>query len=70
MAIKNKQYPAWPGLTVDAVRKHFPESEETHKGHRRKIPSGLRSTKPKALPNQASFFLTGKECPIMDADSG
>ena len=31
-AIKNKQFPAWPGLTVDAVRKHFPELEETHKG--------------------------------------
>ena len=24
-AIKNKQYPAWPGLKVDTVRKHFPE---------------------------------------------
>ena len=23
-AIKNKQYPAWLGLMVDAVRKHFP----------------------------------------------
>ena len=68
-AIKNKQFPAWPGLTVDAVRKYFPESEETHKGHGRKIPSGLRSTKPRALPNQLSFFLTGEECPILDAES-
>ncbi len=32
---------------MDAVRQHFPESDETHKGHGRKIPSGLRSTKPK-----------------------
>ena len=59
--IKNKQFPSWPGLTVDAVRKHFPESEETHKVHGRKVPSGLRSTKQKALPNQSSFFLTGEE---------
>ena len=68
-AIKNKQFPSWPGLTVDAVRKHFPESEETHKGHGRKIPSGLRSKKPKSLPNQSSFFLTGEECSILDKDS-
>jgi hypothetical protein len=23
-AIKNKQFPSWPGLTINAVRKHFP----------------------------------------------
>jgi len=46
-AIKNKQYTSWPGLSVEAVRQHFPESDETHKGHGRKTPSGLRSTKPK-----------------------
>ena len=45
-AIKNKQFAAWPGLSLDAVRKHFPDSEETHKGHGRRTPSGLRSTKP------------------------
>ena len=33
------------------------------------MPSGLRSTKPKALPNQSSFFLTGEECHILDKDS-
>ena len=46
-AIKNKQYASWPGLSVDTVRRHFPESDETHKGHGRKTPSGLRSTKTK-----------------------
>jgi len=45
-AIKNKQFAAWPGLLLDAARKHFPDSEETHKGHGRKTPSGLQSTKP------------------------
>ncbi len=34
----------WPGLTVKAVTKHFPESNETTKGHGRKIRSGLHST--------------------------
>jgi hypothetical protein len=45
-AIKNKHYASWPGLTAEGVRCHFPDSEETHKGHGRKTPSGLRSTKP------------------------
>jgi hypothetical protein len=44
-AIKNKQYALWPGLTWEAVNKHFPESKETLKGHGRKTRSGLRSTK-------------------------
>ncbi len=44
-AIKNKQYASWPGLTWEAVNKHFPESEETLKGHRCKTRSGLGSTK-------------------------
>ncbi len=43
--IKNKQFASWPGLTTKAVTKHFPESEETTKGHGRKIQSGLHSTK-------------------------
>jgi hypothetical protein len=45
MAIKNKHYASWPGISVEAVRRHFPESNKTHKGHGRKTPSGLRSTK-------------------------
>jgi len=36
---------SWPGLTVKAVTKHFPESEETMKGHWIKTKSGLWSTK-------------------------
>ena len=32
-AIKNKHFTLWPGLTLDVARKHFPDSEETHKGH-------------------------------------
>ncbi len=44
-AIKNKQYASWPGLTWEAVNKHFPESKETLKGHGHNTRSGLRSTK-------------------------
>ncbi len=45
-AIKNNHCASWPGLTVKAVTKHFPESKETMKGHRRKGKNGLQSTKP------------------------
>ena len=44
-AIKNGHYASWKGLNYSSVAKHFPESEETWKGHGRKIQSGLRSTK-------------------------
>jgi hypothetical protein len=44
-AIKNKQYASWPGLSIDAVMRHYPDTEETPKGHGQKSPSNLRSTK-------------------------
>ncbi len=44
-AIKNKQFSSWMGLTTDAVRCHFPDLDETHKGHRQCTPSRLWSTK-------------------------
>jgi hypothetical protein len=49
-AIKNKHFASWPGLTLAAARKHLPKSKEMHKGHGRKTPSGLRSTKDKPVP--------------------
>ncbi len=48
--IKNKHFTLWPGLTLDAARKHFPDSEETQKGHGQKTPGGLCSTKTKQGP--------------------
>ncbi len=45
VAIKNKQFASWPGLTSKAVAKHYPESKETTKGHGQKGRSGLCSTK-------------------------
>jgi hypothetical protein len=41
----NKQFASWPGLTVDTAKRHYPDSEETPKGHGRKTPSRLWSTK-------------------------
>ena len=38
-AIKNQHYATWKGLTVAGIRRHFPESDETWKGHGRKVPS-------------------------------
>jgi hypothetical protein len=32
-AVKNRQYASWPGLTPEAIAKHFFESKETLKGH-------------------------------------
>ncbi len=57
-AIMNKQFSSWPGLTAEAVRKHYPESEETHTGHGRKTQSGLRSTnrKPRHNPSKEEEF--------------
>ncbi len=43
--IKNRQYASWPGLTIKAAAKYFPESKETMKGHGQKTKNGLCSTK-------------------------
>ena len=51
-AIKNKHHASWTGLSYAAVSKHYPESEETWKGHGRKIKSGLRSTKQALVDEQ------------------
>ena len=45
IVIKNKQFASWPGLTGDIFNRHYPDTEETPKGHGRKAPSGQRSTK-------------------------
>ena len=44
-AIKKGHYVSWPGLTVDAVYKHFPDAIEMHKGHMRKQRQNVCSTK-------------------------
>jgi hypothetical protein len=44
-AIKAGNYNTWPGLSTQAVRCHFPESDETQKGHMKKQRQNVRSTK-------------------------
>ncbi len=55
-AIKNNHYALWTGLTYEGVSNYFPESEETHKGHARKLKSGQGSTRKrrKAVVNSKS----------------
>jgi hypothetical protein len=48
-AIKNRNYAMWPGITVEAVNKHFPESVDTQKGHMKKQRQNVRSTKQKLM---------------------
>lgn len=49
-AINNNQFHTWPGLTADAVRKHLPDSTATAKGHLKKTPAGVRSTRKITTP--------------------
>ena len=51
-AIEAGNYVTWPGLTTSAVRKHFPDSDETQKGHMKKQRQGVRSTRTKEKPKQ------------------
>jgi hypothetical protein len=44
-AIKIMQFASWPGITTEAVRRHFPDLDETHQGPGRCTPSRLGSTK-------------------------
>ncbi len=46
-AIKAENFVTWPGLMATTVRKHFPESDKTIKGHMKKQRQGVRSTKVK-----------------------
>ena len=38
-------YATWPGLTTTLIAKHFPDLEETQKGHMKGQRKGIRSTK-------------------------
>ncbi len=58
-AMKNKQFASWPGLTVEAVQKYYPELEETHKGHGWKTQSGLQLTRKKQVREEEEEEFTG-----------
>ena len=49
-AIHNNQFVTWKGLTVNAVKKHLPDSSPaTDKGHMKRQKQGIRSTKEKIM---------------------
>jgi hypothetical protein len=43
-AIRAGSYHTWPGISHKTVNKHYPESDETPKGHMKQSPQGVRST--------------------------
>ena len=44
-AIKAGNYNTWPTITPEVVCRHFPESDETQKGHMKKQCQGVQSTR-------------------------
>jgi hypothetical protein len=62
-AIKAGFCATWPMLTTKNVTKHFPESEETQKGHMKQIRSGIRKTNCKVR-----FVMDGKEETLKEID--
>ncbi len=51
-AVKAGNFITWPGLTPEAVRKHFPESDKTQQGHMKKQRQGVRSTRTKTAETE------------------
>ncbi len=51
-AIKAGKFTTWPGLSVKAVHKYFPESDETKQGHMNKQRQNVRSTNIKIKPDK------------------
>ena len=41
-------FATWPLLTAKAVKRHYPDTETTSKGHMKRVKSGVRSTKEQA----------------------
>jgi len=44
-SIRSNNLVTFPGMTADNIRKFFPESDETQKGHMKQTRQGVRSTK-------------------------
>jgi hypothetical protein len=48
-AVRAGNYTTWPGLTIVALHKYFPDLDEMQKGHMKSQKQGILSTKQKAL---------------------
>jgi len=63
-AINAGNYATWPGITSTAVRKHFPESDETQKEHMKRRRQGVRSTKVlESIPEEEDRATETKDSP-------
>ncbi len=51
-AIKAGNFITWPGLSVKAVHKYFPESDKTKQGNMNKQRQNVQSTKIKIKPDK------------------
>ncbi len=51
-AVKAGNFITWPGLTTEAVRKHFQESDKTQQGHMKTQRQGVRSTRTKTAETE------------------
>ena len=60
-AIRAGNFIGWPLLTVERVNKHYPETDETLKGHVNQSKMNTRSTKRKPLPKVDAPALCGKK---------
>jgi hypothetical protein len=60
-AIKAGNYIGWPLLTEHNVKKYYPESTETPKGHLNQSRKNVRSTKPKPLEEIHTNQLRGRK---------
>ncbi len=56
-AIKAGNFTTWPGLSVKAVHKYFPESDETKQGHMNKQCRNVQLTKIKFKPGKDEPYL-------------
>ena len=61
-AIKAGNYNTWPTITPEVVRRHFPELDETQKGHMKKQCQGVRSTRVLTETTQETNALTKPNC--------
>jgi hypothetical protein len=55
-AIQRGAFKSWPGLTVEAVWKHFTKAVSTTLGHMHQTPQGIRSTKPRSNNTQSPII--------------
>ena len=60
-AIEAGNFKGWPLLTVKKVKKYYPETTETPKGHLNQVRQNVRSTKPKPFEEPNPNKLRGKK---------